>query len=353
MFEKQRKWFLPWVKMVLLLFCLALPLPGFAASVDQGKDVEGLLGLYQGDSGRFLIRERDGSLEMLYDVNPGKDEVVKDYAAYPLIRTAGDVFRWIGRGPLADQLALARFQRDSQGRGISCVIADKLFARRFYGPDKGETFKIVPLRTLDELKKVAAQAVPPEENGIFSESDLVEIQTMEASIHLEIRYATTNNFMGIALYEQPRAFLQRPAAEALLRAHRTLSQYGYGIIVYDAYRPWTVTKMFWEATPEPQRVFVADPAKGSRHNRGGAVDVGLYDLATGVPVAMISGYDEFSPRAFPDFPGGTSQQRRDRELLRIVMEGEGFTVYPEEWWHFDYKGWQQFRIMNVSFAAIQ
>ena len=352
MFGKWQKWFLPSVRMVLLLFCLVVPLSGFAAPADQDKDIAGVLGLYQADSGRFLIRERDGTLEMLYDVNPGKDEIVHDFAAYPLRRTSGDVYRWIGKGPLTDQIALMRFQRDADGWGSACIIADKVFIRRFYGPEKGETFKIKPLLSVEELRKIAAQSVPPVEQGIFAESDLVEVQKMDATIHLDIRYATTDNFMGIALYEQPRAFLQRPAAEALIRAHRTLSQYGYGILIHDAYRPWTVTKMFWEATPVHQRGFVADPSKGSRHNRGGAVDVALYDTATGKPESMISGYDEFSPRAFPDFPGGTTDERRKRELLRIVMEGEGFTVYPEEWWHFDYKGWQRFRIMNVNFSEI-
>jgi D-alanyl-D-alanine dipeptidase len=353
MFSKKQRQISLATLLVLLVFCLAFPLAAYGAPAEPAKDSAGLLGLYQNDSGRFLIRERDGNLEMLYDVNPGKDEIVQDYAVYPLRQTAGDGYRWIGNGPLANQLALARFQRDAAGRGIACVIADKVFSRRFYGPDKGETFKIVPLLTVGELKTIAVQSTPPVENGVFSKSDLVEVQLLEPSIHLDIRYATTDNFMGVALYEQPRAFLQRPAAEALVRAHRTLAQYGYGILIHDAYRPWTVTKMFWEATPVHQRGFVADPAKGSRHNRGGAVDVGLYDLATGAPVNMVSGYDEFSPRAFPDFPGGTTRQRWDRELLRIVMEGENFTVYPEEWWHFDYKGWERFRIMNVSFAEIR
>ena len=353
MHDIRRKWILPWVRMVLLISCLALPLTGFATPAEIDKEVAGLLGLYQGDTGRFLIRERDGALELLYDVNPGKDEIVQNYAAYPLRQVSGEVYRWIGKGPLADQLALARFRRDKEGRGVSLTIADKVFIRRFYGPDKGETFKIVPLLAVDELKKMAAQAVPPVEKGVFSESDLVEVQTLDASIHLDIRYATADNFMGVALYEEPRAFLQRPAAEALVRAHHTLAQYGYGILIHDAYRPWAVTKMFWEATPVHQRVFVADPAKGSRHNRGGAVDVALYDLKNGAPENMISGYDEFSPRAFPDFPGGTTLERWERELLRLVMEGEGFTVYPEEWWHFDYKGRQHFRIMNVGFAEIR
>ena len=353
MLDKIRQSFSLKAVLFLLLFCLALPAAVYGAPAKPDKEIAVLLGLYQHDAGRFLIRERDGNLEMLYDVNPGKNELVRDYAAYPLRRSSGDLYRWNGKGPLGDRTAQAGFRRDSAGRGTACAIGDKIFERRFYGPDRGETFKIVPLLEVGALRKLAAQASPPVENGIFAMPDLVEVVALDPSIHLDIRYATDNNFMGIAMYKEPRAFLQRPAAEALVRAHHVLARYGYGIMIHDAYRPWTVTKMFWEATPPHQRDFVADPAKGSRHNRGGAVDVALYDLETGKPVDMVSGYDEFSPRAYPDFPGGTSKERWERDLLRIVMEGEGFTVYPEEWWHFDFKGWQQFQIMNVDFADIR
>jgi len=110
--------------------------------------------------------------------------------------------------------------------------------------------------------------------------------------------------------------------------------------------------MFWDATPDHQRDFVADPSKGSRHNRGCAVDIGLYDLRTGDFAPMMSGYDEFSIRAYPDYPGESHLQRWNRELLRTALEREGFRVYEYEWWHFDFQGWEQFRIMNVPFDRI-
>jgi D-alanyl-D-alanine dipeptidase len=146
--------------------------------------------------------------------------------------------------------------------------------------------------------------------------------------------------------------MQRPAAEAVMRAHRQLKARGYGLLIHDAYRPWAVTKMFWEATPAAQRVFVADPSQGSRHNRGCAVDLTLYDLATGEPVQMVGGYDEFSDRSYPDYPGGTSRQRWHRELLRQVMESEGFTVYEAEWWHFDFNSWREYPILNIPFEKL-
>ena len=343
--------FTVWLAVALL--CSVLPSTVCGAPADAAEEAKGLVGLYQGDTGRFLVREREGALELLYDVAPGADEVVKSYAAFPLQRIAGDVYRLFETGPLGSRKALVRFERDAEGRVVACQAGERRFARKFYGPDRGLTFRIQPLLPIAELKIRAAAASPPAEKGDFRRPDLVEITALEPAIKLDIRYATDNNFMGVALYDEPRAFLQRPAAEALARVHRKLAGYGYGLVVHDAYRPWYVTKMFWDATPDSQKVFVADPAKGSRHNRGGAVDVALYDRKTGRLVPMISGYDEFSPRAYADYPGGTGLDRWRRDLLRILLEGEGFTVYPEEWWHFDYQGWEHFPILNLSFSELR
>jgi zinc D-Ala-D-Ala dipeptidase len=195
-------------------------------------------------------------------------------------------------------------------------------------------------------------AQPPVETGDFRPSDLVEIVNLDPSIHLDIRYATANNFLGRPVYKEARAFLQRPAAEALLRANRRLRAEGYGLLVHDGYRPWSVTKVFWDATPPDKKEFVADPAQGSRHNRGCAVDLTMYDLQTGKAVEMPSGYDEMSPRAYPDYTGGSKDQRRMRDLLRSAMEAEGFAVFKVEWWHFDYQDWQRYRIENISFEDL-
>lgn len=219
--------------------------------------------------------------------------------------------------------------------------------------EASETFRIRPVRPVEELRAEALASTPPVETGEFLEPDLVEVVALDSTIKLDIRYATTNNFMGAVFYREPRAFLQRPAAEALVRVHRNLKEHGYGLLIFDAYRPWHVTKMFWDATPEEQKIFVADPARGSRHNRGAAVDLTLYDLETGRPVEMVSGYDEFTDRAFADHPGGTALQRRNRKLLRDAMEAEGFQVYEAEWWHFDYGEWRKYPILNLDFGEIQ
>jgi zinc D-Ala-D-Ala dipeptidase len=215
------------------------------------------------------------------------------------------------------------------------------------------SFRITPLRQVEELRTEALKAQPPHEQGTFRKLDLVELVTLDPSIKLDIRYATANNFLGTPVYTQARAFLQRPAAEALLRAHRELKAHGYGLIIHDGYRPWYVTKIFWDATPNDKKIFVADPAKGSNHNRGCAVDLSLYDLKTGKEVEMPSGYDEMSDRAYADYPGGTAAERARRALLRQTMENQEFKVNPDEWWHFDYKDWNEYPILNVKFEDIR
>jgi D-alanyl-D-alanine dipeptidase len=184
-------------------------------------------------------------------------------------------------------------------------------------------------------------------------ADLVELVRLDSTIRLDIRYATSHNFMGRPMYAQALAFLQRPAAAALVRAHRRLRTLGYGILVFDGYRPWRVTKKFWDETPPSRRAFVADPRKGSRHNRGCAVDCSLYDSRTLCEVAMPTAYDTFTDSSAARAACGTFEQRRRRDLLRRVMEREGFRVDPKEWWHFDYRGWADFPVLDVPLERIQ
>ena len=237
--------------------------------------------------------------------------------------------------------------------GNQLTLDNVIYKRQPLGPEPGAVqLKVTPLRPVPELIKEALAAQPPQETGDFLPTDLVELTTLDPTIKLDIRYATTNNLFGTVFYSQARAFLQRAPAEALVRVNRRLKSMGYGLLVHDGYRPWYVTKVFWEATPDDKKIFVADPSKGSRHNRGAAVDLSLYDLKTGKPIEMVSTYDETTDRAHPDYPGGTSLQRWHRNLLRAAMEAEGFTVYEAEWWHFDYKDWQRYRIGTERFEDL-
>ena len=193
----------------------------------------------------------------------------------------------------------------------------------------------------------------PYEEGIFRDSELVELITLDSTFKLDIRYATVDNFVGRPVYEQARAFLQRPAALALVEASKELRAQGYGMIIFDGYRPWSVTKAFWDFTPKEEKHFVADPKKGSRHNRGCAIDLSLYYLESGEAVEMPSEYDEMNESAYVDYDGVTEKQKKYRELLIESMEKHGFKVYKYEWWHFDYKDWEQYRIQNIQFSDIK
>ena len=197
-----------------------------------------------------------------------------------------------------------------------------------------------------------AQQGPPKDPGATLKPDLVELVKLDPTIKLDIRYAGTANFLGKPVYKEARAFLQRPAAESLLRAHRALKPHGYGLLIHDGYRPWSITKLFWDMTSGSQREFVADPAQGSKHNRGCAVDLTLYELAGGKVVQMPGDYDEMTERSYPDYKGGTVEQRARRDLLRKMMEAEGFTVEPNEWWHYNYKDWRLYPILDIPFTAI-
>jgi D-alanyl-D-alanine dipeptidase len=221
------------------------------------------------------------------------------------------------------------------------------------GADEGPgIFRIKPLRPVAELRAEALAADPPVEAGQFRPVDLVELTSLDPTIRLDVRYATADNFLSTPVYAEARAFLQRPAAEALARAHRALRRDGYGLLVHDAYRPWWVTRVFWDATPPDKREFVADPAKGSRHNRGCAVDLTLFRLSDGRAVEMPSLYDEMTERAYPGYAGGTPERRARRDLLRAAMEREGFSVFESEWWHFDHRDWRAYPMLNVGFEAI-
>ena len=269
-----------------------------------------------------------------------------------VLEDGGKLFAVRGHGT-AQPVTVGDFKRDAQGAGLAFTLDGDTYPRLQLGPAAGTPqLHVTPVRPVADVIAEAATQHPPAEAGTFRPADLVELVKRDPSIKLDIRYATTNNFLGAAFYSQARAFLQRPAAEAVARASTALHKRGYGLLVHDGYRPWYVTKAFWDATPDDKKWLVANPASGSKHNRGCAVDLTLYDLATGKVIEMPSTYDESTERAYAFYPGGTGLQRWHRALLRQAMEAEGFTVNPTEWWHFDYKDWKDYAIGNVRFEQI-
>lgn len=282
-------------------------------------------------------------------------EYVNNEKTIIVLENRGKLFALLKQTTLGPMQEIAEnvFYRDRNGKVSHLKLDSGIYTRKPVGPEEGASqLRVEPVRPVKTLLKEALAASPPIETGDFLPTDLLELTKLDKTIKLDIRYATSNNLFGTVFYSQPRAFLQRAPAEALVRVSRKLKASGYGLLIHDGYRPWYVTKVFWDATPQDKKLFVADPSKGSRHNRGAAVDLTLYDLKTGRPVEMVSTYDETTDRAYWNYPGGTSLQRLHRDLLRLAMEAEGFTVYEAEWWHFDYKDWQRYRIGNARFESI-
>jgi len=313
---------------------IATPKPPAATS-----EFTSLIGEYGWNHDVLFIREKDGRLNAL----------IEWFFEYPLTRVSKNVYRFPAYGLYDGEQIVFNGPASAPA---AAVAANVTFKRRELPADNDRVnAQITPVRKPSEMRAEALAAQPPAENRPRT-ADLVELRSLDPTIKYDIRYATSNNFMGTPFYSSAHAFMQRPAAEAVVRASAELRKLGYGLLIHDSYRPWYVTKMFWDGTPPDKHIFVADPSQGSRHNRGAAVDLTLYSLATGVPIRMTGGYDEMTDRSFPLYPGGTSLQRWHRDLLRHAMEAQGFTVYEAEWWHFDYKDWRSYPIGNLTFEQL-
>ena len=315
---------------------------------DASLEWKQLVGIYSENKISTIVLERDGQL--LWKL-PGETEGSKasDLERRMWIKQDGNLDAGASSAGVPMLLVPVR---DAGGKVTELDSGPMSFKRTDAGNDPAHFYHVTPAKAVAELRVEALRDRPPKEVGPFRKPDLVELVSLDSAFHLDIRYAQANNFLSTPVYTQARAFLQRPAAEALDRVQTKLQPLGYGLLIHDAYRPWYVTKIFWDATPPEGKIFVADPKKGSKHNRGCAVDLTLYDLTTSQAIQMPGLYDEMSARSFPTFPGGTSLERWHRDLLRKAMESEGFTVDGNEWWHFDYRDWKQYPILNVPFEDL-
>ena len=234
-----------------------------------------------------------------------------------------------------------------EGRGISLsrrAVASGLAALPLVG-----CAPVGPDRDVQFIPAHQAAALRPDDP-----KRLLELIKLDPAIRLDMRYATSNNFTGRVLYDEARAFLAAPAAQAVARASKMAQSDGFGLTIYDAYRPWRITKKLWDATPVgPKKEYVANPKRGSKHNRGCAVDLTLHDLQTGKLVEMPSEFDDFSEKAHRDYMGASAAAIANRARLARYLEAEGFVGLSNEYWHFDFTGWEQFPVMDIPFDKIR
>ena len=183
------------------------------------------------------------------------------------------------------------------------------------------------------------------------EKELLNLAKVAPDILLEIGYATEKNFTGKKIYTLARGYARKPVAAALKKAKAEFNKLGYGIKVFDAYRPYKATVKFYEEYHDT--TYVASPYRGSRHNRGCALDMTIVDLKTGKELPMPTPWDAFDTQAWPTAVVADPIIRKNRDLLIAVMERNGFTVYEHEWWHFDFNEWRKFEVMDIDFEELE
>ena len=335
------------------LFCLLLMMPFPAEAIGnkpepfQG-DEAALLGLYASSGIGFVVRENNGQLELLYpDVRSSGDEAKagkngllplqkEHYDAYTLQKTKSPFFE-------GDSLI---FERDNQGRGASAKIGETNFNRRFVDGEIDKPFRLKLPKPLKELR-VEAKKAPVPKKPYKMTATLVELQSVVPDLHYDLRYTTDNNLFGAALVVSKNAYLDKEAAQALGKVQAGLKEYGCGLIVWEAYRSWEDFKVATLALGDKNKSMLPKAEEGYSHNTGRAIDVSLYDLETGEPIAMICDFDQITPAQYGDYLGGTSLQRWYRDLLKEQMTAQGFTQSKDEWWHFDYNSKVPYQILNV------
>lgn len=313
-----------------------------AVPKDAPKDIKYILGFYYGNGENILIRENNGRLELLYRTALGD----KSFAAanlYPLSKVHFDSYTLQESGPMSNTEAGVRFERDPDGYGISCRVGGNTYSRYFLGTTTGErakSFRLAERSAEDwaKLRAEAAKAAVPAALAAGEQAQLVDAATV-AGVKVNSVYAGSDNLFGAPLYTTSKLFVSKEAAAALGKVQKRLAPYGYGLVLWDAYRPWSVSKLANLALSDDKKDMLEDPeTKGSTHNTGNAVDVGLYSLESGEELDMGCGFDEPSLRQYASYAGGTSRERYLRSLLREEME----------WWHFEFGDCFKFAHLNVS-----
>ena len=337
---------------MLLFFVLFSMLPVSLAAKPVPKDVKSLLGLYYGNSSVFLLREEKGNLQIVYHTDP-EDRGFTYANIFPLKKNHFDSYSMSEEGPLLSAEATVHFERDSDGNGIACKIGGKRFARDFFPGEGNKVTRLEKHADYQSLKEAAPRAALPAKLQQGQPGRLVRIRSVIPNVKFDLRYTDSNNIFGVPLFEATEAFAEAETVSALKKVADKLSARGFGLLVWEGYRPWYVSKLASDLLPKDKKDMLPPPDKGEDRNTGRTVDVSLYDLVTGEAVNMISDFDEVSVRQYPGFTGGTERQRNLRDMLAAVMKECGFTQGKEEWWHFtfgDTNGWQH---LNIPYGQIK
>lgn len=336
---------------MLLCLCFFAAGHGWAAPAfepkDCPKDLKYILGMYYGNGEMFLLRENNGEVELVYRFGQN-DYTFAGSNVYPLYKEHFDSYTINESGPLNHLDAAVRIERSREGYGVSCSVGGNRYSRRFFAGENGRPFRFAHASDWQALKTAADAAVMPAQLGNGQQAQLVDLAQAVPGLKFDLRYAQADNCFGQALTDDQRAFLDADAAQALAQAQQYLKPYGYGILVWEAYRPWSVSKLAYDALPADKKSMLPAPEVGFSHNTGRSIDVSLYLLATGEDAGMISGFDEPSVRQYASFAGGTTLERYRRDLLRSAMQMAGFTASETEWWHFDYGDIKGFAHLNVK-----
>ena len=335
--------------LTLVLFSM---MPASLSAKPVPKDVNSLLGLYYGNASVFLIREERGILQIVYHTDP-EDRSFSYANIFPLKKVHFDSYSMNEEGPLLSAEAAVHFERDTEGNGIVCKIGGKRFARDFFPGEGNRVTRLDKNADYQSLKEAAPRAALPAKLQQGQPGRLVRIRSVIPNVKFDLRYMDSNNIFGVPLFEATEAFAEAETVSALKKAADKLSARGFGLLVWEGYRPWYVSKLASDLLPKDKKDMLPAPDKGEDRNTGRTVDVSLYDLVTGEAVNMISDFDEVSFRQFPGFAGGTEQQRNLRDMLAAVMKDCGFNQGKEEWWHFTLGYTEDLQHLNIPYGQIK
>lgn len=340
--------------LVTFIMLLGSPLVAGAFDVKPAplqKAENALLGVYTGNNAMLLVRENNGKLDVVYRYLQNDNDFTHSNI-YPLTREHYDSYTLNEVGPVTNTEISLRFQRDKEGNGVSISLGQHNYTRKFIAGENGKSFRVKLEQPWDKLEKEAQAAVLPAQKAV-NKADLVDLSTVVPGLYYDLRYSTDNNIFGTPLVKSKKAYLDKAAAAALGCVQKRLSEYGYGLVVWEAYRSWSDFKLATLALPQKYKKLLPKAEEGYPHNTGRSIDVSLYDLSTKTPVRMISDFDEPTPAQYSRFIGGNELQRWQRDLLREMMGLEGFVGSDMEWWHFDYLPDEKYQLLNIAPASLQ